>query len=1402
MATQKEYSIVINGIKESVSLVGDLLKQLDLLEKKLKDFEKKKINIKVDAKQTNNPIDKELLINEKLKTEEYQKQQQQIEKIKKENKELNKLNKDIAEGIRNIDGSYSNTLGGMRRELSDLKKELSSMDISDSNGIDNMILKIRTLNDQIKEVEMSYGEFGRNVGNYTESVVDALNEFDGTMFYKVEQGAEKVKASLDDLKVSQSISIDLGSTTVEFENLSQAIGEIDDMAQRAAAQMLALEKAGKANTEEYAKLSKEFQTFVSKAAELEQARKYSDELKDSLSSTTRGLDLAVQSFQAFGNIMQMASGISGLFGQSQEEIEKAINKTVQIMGIMQAAQEMYQQTIQRGTVLNTAYSVSTNLINKATLGLSRTFGISAKASKVLALSMSAIPIFALVTAVTLLISYWDELVGWLNETVGVSNTLSTAWNNIRQVVMGVGTAVVDYLINPMRTLIKVSQSIIKGDFKKAFDELGNGLKNQFNVISNYQKGVARETKRQQEQAARERKIQLNKDLLNTVQINEAKYGNDWKYTKKGQELYRQMLVNRLSLYKKDSEEYHKALVDKLNYERELKEFNEKNAYGGHTKEQYDDTRVEVQREIEDKLLQATKDGYSRRVKELKLQEKREYEDAKKRYESGEILYKEYQQLKFAIEKEYNFRRIQEENNYYNEVKKLRMQVNENQLASNLQEENKNLENLITSNELRINKLKKEIETFVDENSYDLMPEISNGDETINKSKNIFQQIGNEFKKMVKSIRNELDGSNMLNGIDTLFNKVDELKNKVYKGKVSDNINNSIQGIREEYSNFISTIESDYSDSIENNDYELKIGNIDNGEHDKREKEIKERYTKLIKEEENFQNEYFNNLEKYGNEELSLVTEQQYKLIEIAKNAYLQDKENAMKENEEKFELIKQAKEFELSNEELTNEERLQIEEKYNKTSSEQILTSMSYLTRLREEYHNKIKEIELNSNNERSDIMNNYHSKVIKEYTELYDKLESLREDFSNVDNVDVGNFDLNVIGSFAANIMEVNKFKDSFDKLGKQISKQKQELVAQFNDGIINKEAFTKSYDELNNLEKQNKNTLSKLDKNWKQWSADVANVALSATNMFTSMLSQLADINYENEMKRIEELEKQYDRENELLEEKFQEQEELYNKHNDNIGGIEEELKTARGDRRMFLLEQIDDEMKKRQEAYNQQQQIEKKQQQLEQKKKALELQKEQAEKKRNKVQQKVQIAQATASTALAVTNALAVQPWFLGVALAAVAAAMGAAQIAIISKQKFADGGILRGKSHNEGGIPVGNTGIEVEGNEYIVNKHTTTKNVDVLDYINSKRRKLTLNDFVDFYGNGTRTNGKLNSNNGKFGDGGKMPELNAPMTTMNQPIPYIIQDDRPIQVSVVEIENAQNRVRNVRTLAGLQ
>jgi len=112
---------------------------------------------------------------------------------------------------------------------------------------------------------------------------------------------------------------------------------------------------------------------------------------------------------------------------------------------------------------------------------------------------------------------------------------------------------------------------------------------------------------------------------------------------------------------------------------------------------------------------------------------------------------------------------------------------------------------------------------------------------------------------------------------------------------------------------------------------------------------------------------------------------------------------------------------------------------------------------------------------------------------------------------------------------------------------------------------------------------------------------------------------------------------------------------------------------------------------------------------------------EKKRADTAFVLQIAQIIGNGALAVVRAFAELGPIAGAIAAALVGATVAAQVVIANNQRkiaaqLEDGGLLSGPSHSQGGIPVGNTGIEVEGGEAVINKRSTARFLPMLSAIN--------------------------------------------------------------------------------------
>ena len=406
--------------------------------------------------------------------------------------------------------------------------------------------------------------------------------------------------------------------------------------------------------------------------------------------------------------------------------------------------------------------------------------------------------------------------------------------------------------------------------------------------------------------------------------------------------------------------------------------------------------------------------------------------------------------------------------------------------------------------------------------------------------------------------------------------------------------------------------------------------------------------------------------------------------------------------------------------------------------------------------------------------------------TAINERIAAIQEAYQDID-VDIQPGTLGII-DYTSTKKTLESAKAKYSKIFKEIAAERKNLQESFDKKQISFGDFRQAKKELDSLEEDVKDAQRNISQELDLLITNVIQSITQFVGQYVTILGDLWSTYNDLQMMRIEQEQDRLEKEYEMLEEAYNKQEELTKKHTDKLADINEELKTSRGDRRAHLVEQLNAEREAMLASLQEEQKIEKKKEQNEKKQEAL-------EKKRNEQEKKNKIVTATINAYTAMTNALAVQPWFVGLALSAVALAMGLAQVAQIKKQKYAKGGLLRGASHQRGGIPVGMTGIEVEGNEYVVNKKSTRENLPLIEYINGSNRRLTREDLMKFYDSGKKS--VTRSSKTKFADGGMLPNMNIP--TQNE---LVITDDRPVVVQVVDIVNRADNYRQVKVLAGLE
>lgn len=519
----------------------------------------------------------------------------------------------------------------------------------------------------------------------------------------------------------------------------------------------------------------------------------------------------------------------------------------------------------------------------------------------------------------------------------------------------------------------------------------------------------------------------------------------------------------------------------------------------------------------------------------------------------------------------------------------------------------------------------------------------------------------------------------------------------------------------------------------------------------------------------FNEESIDNIRNYYNQIRDIANEQAKKIAEINKEQTQVGTDSSLEEenqrNRERLEVIKQ-----------NYEDGLLTKEEYDKAIQDENDVHYKKLETITRQGEQKL--VEIQKEYDQTAKNNNI--------TAINERISAINEAYSNVD-VQAKTSKLGII-DYGATKKELEKAKGEYSTILKQIGVERDNLQKSFDSKEISFGDFRQAKKELDSLEQD---VIQSQQSIGQQLDTLLTTVVQSITQYVGQYVSALGDIwsTYNDiQMMRFEQEQARLEEEYNMLEEAYTKQEELTQKHTNKLADIEDELKTSRGDRRAHLIEQLNAEREAQLASLQEEQKIEKEKEINQKKQDAL-------EKKRREQEKKNSIVQATINTFTAVTNALAVQPWFVGLALSAVALAMGTAYVAQIKKQKYAKGGLLKGNSHANGGIPVGQTGIEVEGDEYVINKNSTKKNLPLIDYINRSNKRLTKEDLLNWYDSGKQNVTKQTKT--KFATGGVIPTL--PNQSQEQTI--VIEDDRPIVAQIVDIVNSADNYRQIQVLSGL-
>lgn len=1126
-------------------------------------------------------------------------------------------------------------------------------------------------------------EFYIKIGGLKESI----NDFD------------KLKKSVDDSKNS----FDTQNKTVG--DYSKALREANKEIKTIQGEMLGLEKYSTAWTE-LAKKAGDYKDMVDDIREA--TRRYA--------SDTKQLDDVINLAQSATAAFTLYKGAMSAFGVETENAEEALTQLAGAMSIIQSLQTL-SNTLKGSTatasLFNTAMKVTgaqlvqTQLASiKATAaqeGLSTAQKAGAVASKTLGLAMKAIPLMFVIGLVATLITHWEDLVGWFENTFPVLNKTGGLMNNLKGIVVGLGKAVLNWLVNPFETFADVMKHIFAGDFEGALKAATEGVKKQFKGSADaYKESFQDQVERGMEDMSRKAAAEMDKTLTHQKNMITKQKNADGTYRKEYIAANKKMFDNRKKMYKKDSDEYRKVLEDEAAFNQQIEDAKESAAKKSAAE------RAKANKAAAEAAKKAAQET-TKAIKEAE-EEWKHYTDASHEYTNTLL---DEQVLMLKAEERLQMRRLESYSSgpierYIAELQKLnaiQSQIDDIERAKQIGDISKALAD-------NIKNLDKNTEAWqrFEKAQY----------EAIKKSA---LEAGKSLEDAEKYA--EISSANITNVWTQMFDQM---------LKMSD---------EERYALLDSL---GYNEQIQK-----ELINLSNARTEKEKAEVKKRLNILKTEQTKIINSWkkINGLIiKAKDDANAKMIDSQNKSFEVMKNElndYANDAERSYKW------LMNRIKDI--------NVEPVRKDNIWGKlfgvVDEKETLDKYERIRKMWARAYNEIQTALKKAEGQWDVYLNNiatiYGQDSIqykKAIQEKMDALENLRKKALEVGKV--ANAPTSLKGDYNA-----DGNADS--------GKPKRKLWYGKND----KKADGSAYNLFDNVA----NLFNSLDET-------VLGPAMDTFSMFMEFA-------IEETAQRLEQVQEMHDKALDKVNESADKIKELNEAIKDSGNDNMEATKQQLADEQLLYAQRLAEERKLAEEERN------------------LKNKQEQQRANARKMELRYQMVMGIANTAQGASKALADWGWPLGAVFAGIMTALGLVQTALIAKQisqikpvKYAEGGVINGKSHAQGGVPVGNTGIEVEGGEMVVSKKNTVKYIDVLTKINrddpSVRYLRGGNMYADTrirkFANGGQLNFKAADENLRANS-----ETNRLMGAIND------IDMSPV-VSVVDIWKAENRLTKVRGLAG--
>ena len=353
------------------------------------------------------------------------------------------------------------------------------------------------------DFEKKLDGFKQKLSSLTSKVDIQLDDAKIKIFQKQIEGAKGDIEQLNvALKIANEVLAGLDTNSDEFQQLSEAITFTESALKEFENEVVATSDKSKSMKAELRELqmalqqmeasgdtsSKQFIEMSVRAGELK------DQIGDTaqqiriLSSDTKHVDALISGVTGLVGAFTAVQGATALFGAENEELNEALLKVNGAMAILQGLQAV-QETLNKDSAFsviflrNARVAETTAIAGQTTALGANTVAMTAStlATKAFSFALKTIGIGLIITAIALLVEYWDDLTAGVKKFLPAGADVGKMFDKIKSYAFGVGNAILQYVIAPIKALWVVLKT---GDVGEGFKTYMDGM----NVVKNYNDG--------------------------------------------------------------------------------------------------------------------------------------------------------------------------------------------------------------------------------------------------------------------------------------------------------------------------------------------------------------------------------------------------------------------------------------------------------------------------------------------------------------------------------------------------------------------------------------------------------------------------------------------------------------------------------------------------------------------------------------------------------------------------------------------------------------------------------------------------------------------------------------------------------------------------------------------------